>query len=316
MAGVPGAVATVILLAAAFVAACGLIVHALAMMLLRPSRMTDGKAMYILRRMSPGDLGMPFEPIEFTSRSSAGKPIRVAAWWIGAPVATDRTCILVHGFGDAKVGALAWGPLWRSLGWNLLLVDLRAHGESEGTYCTGGFFERDDLDAVIDSLRARKPDAAKRIALFGVSLGGAVVLAVAARRDDIDAVIADAVFADYRRAAIVHGRLIGAPLTHLTPLAIRWAERIAGARFDDVRPLDTIRTARCPVMLIHGDVDPFVVDADVIALTTVLRTRGDAERDVHLIVPGAGHCMAIVADEEEYAARLGAFLRAASHSSG
>ena len=304
----PSAVAIAVLLLLALLVTCSLVTHSLAVMLLRPPRMTDGKALYVLRRMSPGDLGLPFEPIEFTSRTAAGKLIRIVAWWIAAEAATDRTCILIHGFGDAKVGALAWAPIWRSLGWNLLLVDLRAHGESEGVHCTGGYFERDDLDAVIDSLRARRPEATKLIALFGVSLGGAVALATAARRDDIHAVIADATFADYRRAAIIHARLIGAPLTHLTPLAIRWAERIAGARFDDVRPLDTIRASRCPVMLIHGDADPFVIDDDVIALTTALRTRGD-ERDAHLIVPGAGHCMAIVADPDAYAERLEAFLR-------
>jgi pimeloyl-ACP methyl ester carboxylesterase len=310
MGGVPSVVAIVLLLVLALVVACGLVIHSLAMMLLRPPRMTDGKALYILRRMSPGDIGLPFEPLEFTSRTAAGKPIRIAAWWIATAAAADRTCILIHGFGDAKVGALAWAPVWRSLGWNLLLVDLRAHGESEGVHCTGGHFEREDLDAVIDALRARRPQATKRIALFGVSLGGAVALATAARRDDLDAVIADATFADYRRAAMVHGRLIGAPLVHLTPLAIRWAERIAAARFDDVRPLDTIRASRCPVMLIHGDADPFVLDDDVIAMTTSLRTRGE-ERDVHVIVPGAGHCMAIVADPKAYEERLGAFLHGA-----
>ena len=300
-------IATLLLLAAALVATCAAVVHALATMLLRPPRMTDGKAMYVLRRMSPGDLGLAFEPVEFRSRDRGGATPRIAGWWIAAGHASDRTCVLIHGFGDAKVGALAWAQAWRALGWNLLLIDLRAHGESDGIHCTGGDWERDDLDAVLDGLAARRPQASRSVAVFGVSLGGAVALATAARRDDVDAVIADSTFADYRSAALVHARLIGAPLLALTPLAVRWAQWRADARFADVGPQATVRVARCPVMLIHGDADPFVADGDTAALAAALRARNDP-RDVHWIVEGAGHCMAIVADPEAYTARLGAFL--------
>lgn len=296
-----------LLLVVALLVIVALVLHSLASMLLRPARMTDGKAMYIVRRMSPGDLGLPFEEVWFDSRGRDGQPLRIAGWWIAAPSPADQTAVLIHGFGDAKVGALAWAPTWRDLGWNLLLIDLRAHGESGGVHTTGGYFERDDLDAVLDSLHQRWPGASKKIALFGVSLGGAVALAAAARRDDVHAVIADATFADYRTAATVHAGLIGAPLLRLTPLAIRWAEYLAGANFAEVRPLATIRSARCPIMLTHGDADPFVTDEDVAAMSVALRSRGEP-RDVHFIVENVGHCMAIVGDPAAYAAKLRHFL--------
>jgi pimeloyl-ACP methyl ester carboxylesterase len=271
--------------------------------------MTDGKAMYVLRRMSPGDLGLPFEPVEFTVPDAArpGTNLLIRGWWIAAASASDRTCVIVHGFGDAKVGTLAWAPVWRELGWNVLLIDLRAHGESGGTQTTGGFYEREDLDAVLNQLRALRPGQVGRLALFGVSLGGAVVLATASRRDDVDAVVADSVFADYGDAAIVHGRLIGAPLAVLTPLAIRCAEYLARARFADVRPLDTLRACGCPVMLIHGANDPFVPEEHVATLGKALHDRHVAA-DVHFRPAGAGHCMAIVADAHLYQATLRNFL--------
>lgn len=284
-------------------------------MLLRPPRMTDGKAMYLLRRMSPGDLGLPFERIEFKVPDAARprESLRIVGWWIPAAQNSARTCVIVHGFGDAKVGALAWAPLWHELGWNTLVIDLRAHGESGGEETTGAFFERDDLDAVLNDLRVRLPHKMEHLALFGVSLGGAVVLATAAQRDDVDAVIADSVFADYADAAIVHGRLIGAPLPMLTPLAIRLAERAAGASFGQVRPLDTIKRCSCPAMLVHGGADAFVPADHVAALGDALKSRNRSD-DTHLHVSSAGHCLAIVADAPGYVASLHHFLDGACGS--
>ena len=282
--------------------------HALARMLLAPPRMSDGKALYVLRRMSPGDLGLPFEPASFdlpaTDHSAA---IRIAAWWIEAPAASNKTVIIIHGYADAKVGALAWTPTWRELGYNALLIDLRAHGESGGTICTGGVLERDDLDAVLNQILVQRPDQMRELVLFGISLGGAVALAVAARRSDVDAVIADSVFADYASAATSHGKLIGAPLPGMLPLSIRWAEHLAGVRFADAAPVDSIKKCACPVMLIHGDADPFVPEDQALELGEALIKRGNAMDD-HWIVEGAGHVLSIAADAGAYRTRLNAFL--------
>src|SRR5688500_6788905 len=161
----------------------------MALMLLRPPRMTDGKAIFRLRRLSPGDLGLPFEDVTFTVRDERGRPLKLAAWWIENTGARGRCAVLIHGYADAKVGGIAWAPMFHALRFNVLAIDLRAHGDSGGSYCTGAYFERDDVAQAIDQLRASRPDATRTLVLFGVSLGAAVAAAVAARRDDIDAVI-------------------------------------------------------------------------------------------------------------------------------
>ncbi len=286
-----------------------IVIHALARMLLAPPRMTDGKALYVLRRMSPEDLGMSFETVWFqTTRTPRVPAIRIAAWWIEASMHSAKTVVLIHGYGDAKVGALAWAPTWRSLGYNCLLIDLRAHGESGGTICTGGVLERDDLDAVLDQFRASHEKQTGRLVLFGISLGGAVALATAARRSDIDAVVADSVYADYASAAHAHGKLIGAPLPRLLPFVTGWAQRLAGVNFADARPLDSVARCGCPVLLVHGDADPFVPAEHVEQLDAALAARHNL-RDDHWIVPEALHVLSLSSDAEAYRARLERFLR-------
>lgn len=286
------------------------VIHALATMLLRPPRMTDGKALYVLKRMSPADLGMMSEAIAFdlpkTDRSPA---IRIAAWWINAPSASEKTVVIIHGYGDAKVGGLAWAPTWRALGFNCLLIDLRAHGESGGTITTGGALERDDLDVILNQIRRDRARQTSSVVLFGISLGGAVALACAARREDIDAVVTDSMFAAYDRAAHAHGRLIGAPLPKLLPLVTRWAEKRAKVSFAEARPLDTIGEVKCPVLLIHGEADPFVPADQVAALRAALESRGNS-RDCHWIVPDAAHVLSLAANADAYRGRLGSFVSA------
>jgi len=188
-----------------------------------------------------------------------------------------------------------------------LLLDLRAHGQSGGDLATGGYLERDDLDAVIDPLGAERPTQARRVLLFGASTGGAVAVACAARRDDLAGVVADGLFADYRDAARVHATLVGAPALWLQPLAIRWAERRSGARFADVRPIDLLRAVRCPVMVVHGEADPFSPPAVREAFGRVFADRADA-RDEHWVLPGVGHLLALAAEPDAYRRRVASFV--------
>jgi fermentation-respiration switch protein FrsA (DUF1100 family) len=290
--------------------------------LLRPPRMTDGRAVYVLRRLSPGDLGMPFEEMPFDVRDEhTGQTLRLAAWWIPAIAPSDRCAILLHGYADAKVGAIAWAPLWRSLGFNSLALDLRAHGQSGGTHSTGAYLERHDVSQVIDELRRQRPRQSRRMVLFGASLGGAVALATAAQRQrqaadgksEIDALVLDCPFADYTRAATAHAVSLGAPRALVMPLALRLARWQSGADFDVVRPLDLIREVRCPLMLVQSLDDAMLDPADAQAMALAVEAQTSFPNFVWR-VEGAGHLLALASHPHEYQTRLHRFLTSISEA--
>ena len=288
------------------------VVCLLAWVLLHPPRMTDGKAVYRLRRLSPGDLGLRFEAEWFTVRDGrTGRPLRLAAWWIPAAGPSTATAVLLHGYADAKVGGIAWAPPLHGLGLNVLAVDLRAHGESEGTLCTGGPAEADDVNQVLDQLLARRPDATRQVVLFGASLGAAVASAVAAGRTDVAAVVLESPFASYRRAVRAHAKLVGMPDGLLLHAAVAVAEAAGGHRFEAARPVDSIPRIRCPLLLVLGDADLLLGPADVAMLREAVGRQGVPGSAVW-DVPGAGHLLALHVDPAGYRRRLADLMRSAS----
>ncbi|MGH7214028.1 MAG: alpha/beta hydrolase, partial [Tepidisphaeraceae bacterium] len=272
-----------------------------------PPRMTDGKAVYILKRLSPGDLGLPFEDVRFDVRDQAtGMRLAIAGWWIPHDNPTDRCVVMLHGFADAKVGAIAWAPTWQALGYNILAIDLRAHGDSAGRFTTAGYFERHDIDQVINQLRAARPDQTRHLVLFGISLGGVVALVTAWERDDLDAVIADCPFADYRQAIASHAALVRMPGPAFYRPALALAAWRSGANFDAVRPIDRVRRLTSPVLVIHSENDPVIPRAHADAFRSALQhLPGPSE---HWLVEGAGHVLGVVADPVAYRQRLRRFL--------
>ncbi|HSV15101.1 MAG TPA: alpha/beta fold hydrolase [Tepidisphaeraceae bacterium] len=288
----------------------GLMMLLMARGILQPPRMTDWKAIDRLHRLSPGDLGLTFENQNFTVRDArTHRPLKIAGWWIAHPAAAGRCAILIHGYADAKVGAIAWAPLLHELGLNILAIDLRAHGDSGGFFSTGGFLERDDLNQVIDQLLAARADEARQLILFGISLGAAVAAATAARREDINAVILESPFADYRRIVTAHVSALGMPTGVVLRGALRLAAVLSGADFDQVRPATTIRQTRAPLLIILGGDDELLEEQDVAALEQAVQNRASDAGPAEIITAdNATHLMAIHVDPAGYAARISSFI--------
>jgi pimeloyl-ACP methyl ester carboxylesterase len=281
--------------------------------------MNDAKAAWFLRRLSPHDLGLPYESLSFSIRDAAtGHPLQIAAWWIGHPQAQGRCALLLHGYADAKVGAIAWAPTFHALGFNLLAVDLRAHGQSQGRYSTGGFLERHDIDQVINQLRAQQGDAVRRLVLFGVSLGAAVACATAILRaeqnppGDIDALVLECPFADYAQAIRSHARVLALPGDRLVSAAVWLAQKMSGADFDAVRPVKLISRVPCAVMVIRSDADLIIPPADADQIDAALAARPAAfAPGVYWQAQNAHHIAALCEDPELYRQKLAQFLETA-----
>ena len=109
------------------------------------------------------------------------------------------TVVLLHGVKKNRTDVLRAALVLRRAGFNVLVFDGRAHGDSEGRYVTYGFYERRDVESAIEWLIKEKRIDGTRVGLAGESMGAAIALQVAAHNASISAVWADSPFASLRR---------------------------------------------------------------------------------------------------------------------
>jgi pimeloyl-ACP methyl ester carboxylesterase len=288
----------------------------LAFMLVRPKRMSDGRALIVLGRLSPADLGMEFESVSYqVIDESTGGKIKIAGWWISTPNARGRCAIILHGYADAKVGGIAWAPMLRSMGLNILALDLRAHGESGGGYCTAGYWERHDISQVIDQTKAQRPRDCEQIILFGVSIGGAIAAATAAMRSDLAAAILESPFSDFHNASMRHGNNLGTPGPWFQEPAYRLAQWITKADFNAVRPIDQIPKISCPVLLIQSGDDPFVGPEDQAQLRKAIESCNSKPNcSACWELPAVHHVVGLRLYPQEYTGQIREFVSKALQS--
>ena len=217
------------------------------------------------------------------------------------PQKTDKFILISHGYTDNRFGALKYAKMYLDLGFNVIVYDLRGHGENEPTFCTYSVRERKDLLALILDSRRRYADMAL-LGLHGESLGAATSIAVLGEKPPVDFVVADCGFSEIISVFKDGLRKMHLP-SFLTGLASLCARIRYGYSFSAMRPIDSLAGNAVPILLIHGAEDRFIPPTHSEKMKAA--TRGYAE--IHLI-PGAAHARSMLTAPESYREYVLAFL--------
>jgi len=167
--------------------------------------------------------------------------------------------LVFHGVADNRMGVLEHALILLRAGYNVALMDARAHGESEGPVATYGWLERNDTGAILDALVAAEHPV--RIFALGESMGGAIALQSAAADPRIEAVVAEASFASLREASYDYAGLQKYPLLGKTLFApgawvmLARGQALAGFSAADVSPEHAVAARAFPVLLICDAAD-------------------------------------------------------------
>jgi uncharacterized protein len=176
-----------------------------------------------------------------------GEGVELMGWRCRATGPRRGTLVFLHGVADNRGSVAGIFPRFVSQGLDVVAYDSRAHGESTGTICTYGYWEKADLRKVLDTLPPGP------IVLLGTSLGAAVALQEAADDRRVTGIVAAEVFSDLRTVARERAPRV------LTEGTIRRAFAIAEERgrfhVDSVSPVLAATRIHVPVLLIHGAED-------------------------------------------------------------
>jgi pimeloyl-ACP methyl ester carboxylesterase len=140
---------------------------------------------------TPADVGLDYR--EVNVRSTDG--LVLSAWWVERKN-SPRAAVLVHGWvGDkSDLHVVETARVYERAGYNVLMLDLRGHGGSEGERVTLGYREARDVRGALSWLEERGFDP-EEVVLHGWSMGGAAVLR-AAPGTGVAAVVEESAYAD------------------------------------------------------------------------------------------------------------------------
>ena len=192
--------------------------------------------------------------------------------------------VYFHGIANNRASGLWIADKLVPKGWDMLMYDARAQGDSGGTVCTYGILEKRDLARALDAVKA------DRAILFGHSLGAAVALQAAAFDPRVKGVIAISSFRDLRTAA--HDRAPFFATEQQITDAFALAEKEGHIAIDDASPLKAAAGIHAPVLLIHGAGDGETRPEHSQAIFEALR-----EPKKLVLVDWAGHNDVIARDQ-------------------
>jgi uncharacterized protein len=213
----------------------------------------------------------------------AGEGVSLKGWQCRASAARRGTLVYLHGVADNRTSGAGVIDRFGRRGFDVVAYDSRAHGESEGDVCTYGFFEKQDLHRVIDTIGAGP------IVIVGSSLGAAVALQEAASDGRVTAVVAAETFSDLRTVAIERAPFFFT--SGVIERAFRLAEQQGRFQVDAVSPVAAAATIRIPVLLIHGAAD---TETPPDHSRRVLAALAGPKRLI--LVPGARHNGSLTGD--------------------
>lgn len=221
--------------------------------------------------VSPQNYGLSAEEVWFTAEDG----VKLNAWFF-PNLASPKALLVFHGNAENIGYGLPRLKVFSRLGTNLLAVDYRGYGKSEGSPNETGLYR--DAEAAYRYLVERRHIEPGNIFVYGQSLGSAVAIDLASRHE-------------------CGGLIAESPFTSVLEVARRsfripFFEYVPKSRFDS---LSKISRVRAPILVVHGARDqvfPYSMGESLY--------RAAPEPKSFLLVQSAGHDDIFLVAEERY----------------
>lgn len=167
----------------------------------------------------------------------------------------NTVVILLHGYNGCAMQMMPYARIYMDQpGFAVLMPNFENHGESEGNKTQFGWQEKHDVNLWIREAERLYPQAAGRVILHGVSMGGATSM-LCSRHKSVMAVIDDCGYSALPAQIRHESQLAG-----LRPMPFAFMFSLAnfvraGWFLGQVRPIRAVRLSNVPILFIHGTSD-------------------------------------------------------------
>lgn len=252
---------------------------------------------------SPADFEQDYESLSFLSHDG----LKLTGWFVPSKNPSPLTLVVLHGIGsNAGDMILNTVCLMKENRWNLFYINFRGHADSEGTRTSLGPLELKDFESAMTFIKNQKPEATRRLAVYGHSLGAAVAIVAAARHPELEAVAAEDPFSFISKTVRHFAHVFyGIPYFPFIPLALFFTSLRLRMRIGEFAPANVIgEIAPRPIFFIHAERDLRMPPSDIQALWEAAKPPKEL-----WVAPGADHGESWLVDKAEYERRLVGFFK-------
>ena len=218
---------------------------------------------------------------------------------------SDTTILLFHGYrSDGKFDFACAVKYYLEMGLNILIVDQRANGESEGILTTFGIKERRDVVSWAHFINEKY--APQNLFLSGVSMGATTVL-MASNLDlpkNVRGIIADCGFTsatDIIKKVAKQAFKINA--TPIIPILNLMCKILGNFSLYETTAVKALSESDIPVFFIHGRCDGFVP----CEMSEISYRAARAEKHI-CIVDNADHGLSFLVDSDNIKKQISEFV--------
>lgn len=189
---------------------------------------------------TPASVGVVYEDVWL----EVAKGERLHGWWLPARSPNSDVLLYLHGNGVNVGGNVNHAYRFYQLGLNVLLIDYRGYGLSEGGFPNEkSVYE--DVEVAWNYLVKERGFEGKQIFVYGHSLGGAITIELASRHPEIAGVIIEGSFTSMRdMVREIYPSFVVFPI-----------DLLLHQRFNSIEKIGKLKM---PVLFIHGTADETV----------------------------------------------------------
>lgn len=213
--------------------------------------------------------------------------------------------IVIHGYtgsADEMVDAI---KQYMEMGYNVLAVNLRGHGKSQGDYIGMGWPDRLDILQWIDYIIQQ--DINSKIILYGISMGAATTMMVTGENlpNNVKLAIEDCGYTsawdEFKNRLHATFHLPAFPILHIASLITKIK---AGYGLKEASALEQVKKSKTPTLFIHGDKDKFVP----FWMLDKLYDAANCSKE-KLVIEGAEHAKSSITNPELYWNTIKKFIK-------
>ncbi|HPJ24048.1 MAG TPA: alpha/beta hydrolase, partial [Bacillota bacterium] len=170
---------------------------------------------------------------------------------------SNLMAIVVHGYQSKATDMIIIGQMYARMGFQVILTDLRGHGESQGTFTTFGHYEKYDLKKWIN-FATRTYGSDLEILIHGVSMGAAITMLSLGLDipNNVKFLLLDSGFTEVGKTFTNTRRSKGLKIFYLGLNIITYSKHKYILR--QIRPIKQMRKNTIPFLIIQGELDTAV----------------------------------------------------------